>query len=131
MKDIFPQRLTKLIKSKNVKVADMSDNLGISKKSIYNFMKGAIYPSAETLSKIADYLGVSIDYLVGRVNVPTDIILMEEKDEIKKEIFFIREAYHKMDEAERRIIHNVIENIIKEKERKTTEERSGDGNEAD
>jgi transcriptional regulator with XRE-family HTH domain len=131
MKDVFPQRLTELMKSNNVKVADMSKHLNISKKSIYNFMKGVIYPSAETLSKIADYLGVSIDYLVGRVNAPTDIILMEEKDEIKKEILFIREAYHKMDDAERRIIHNVIENIIKEKERKTTEDRTGDENEAD
>ena len=131
MKDVFPQRLTELIKTNNVKVADMSKHLNISKKSIYNFMKGAIYPSTETLSKIADYFKVSIDYLVGRVNVPTDLILIKEKENIKEEILFIRQAYQKLNDAERRIIHNLIENIIKEKESETTENKTGNENETD
>lgn len=130
MKNVFPQRLTELIKSNNVRVADMSKYLNISKKSIYNFMKGVIYPSTETISKIADYLGVSTDYLLGRVDAPTEIILMEEKDPIKGEILFIRQAYQKMDDVERRIIHNLVESILKEKEKGPAKNQARDENEA-
>lgn len=38
-------------------------NLGLSKASAYKWRNGSI-PSGETLQKIADYFGVSVDYLL-------------------------------------------------------------------
>jgi len=120
MKDIFPGRFQELIRQNNVKVADMAKELGISKKSLYNFMKGIIFPSTDTISKIADYFGVSTDYLLGRVDEPTEIIFMQEEEPFKDEVLFIRRAYQKMDDMERRIIQNLVKSIIDEKEKNST-----------
>lgn len=116
-RNFFPERFHELVKLKNVKIADMAEELDISKKSLYNFMRGIIFPSIETIAKIADYLEVSTDYLLGRVDEPTEILLMEMETSMRDEIFFIRKSYQKMDEAERRIIHTLIKSIMDEKEK--------------
>lgn len=52
------------------------ERLGISRGSVTNWKKGKV-PQYSTLTKIADYFGVSVDYLMG--NAP------DEKIEPKKE----------------------------------------------
>jgi len=44
----------------------VAEELGISEISYQNYELGRREPSIETLTKLADYFGVSIDYLVGR-----------------------------------------------------------------
>lgn len=48
----------------NVKLDDMFAKLGISQNTLHN-MKTSI-PKSDTLALIADYLNVSVDYLLGR-----------------------------------------------------------------
>lgn len=48
----------------NVKLGDMFAELGISQNTLHN-MKTSI-PKSDTLALIADYLNVSVDYLLGR-----------------------------------------------------------------
>lgn len=48
----------------------MAALLEISRASLSHYEKGRREPDSETLTKIADVFGVSIDYLVGRTHDP-------------------------------------------------------------
>lgn len=57
-------------KSKSIAISKMLEDCGIRKSLIYDLEKRNWTPSAELLEKIADYLDVSIDYLIGRTDKP-------------------------------------------------------------
>ena len=68
--DEFAERLRKLLFSAH-KVQGLSDlqirqQLKISRSAISAYKKGIVIPNAKNLIKIADYFGVSTDYLLGR-----------------------------------------------------------------
>lgn len=46
----------------------MNANMG---KNLFDNMKRGTIPSVEKIHKIADYLNVSVDYLLGRTDNPT------------------------------------------------------------
>lgn len=45
--------------------------IGLAQGSIKNWRNGKSKPSLEAVSKIADYFGVSVDYLLGKTDDPT------------------------------------------------------------
>jgi len=66
--DIFDKIFT-LLSEKNITAAKMSKDIGISSGLISQWEKGLQKPSFNVVFKIADYLGVSIDYLLGRSEI--------------------------------------------------------------
>lgn len=54
-----------LAKEQNKTVGKMLDDCGLSKNALSS-MKSGYLPRTENLAKIADYLEVSVDYLLGR-----------------------------------------------------------------
>ena len=46
----------------------LADAIGVSQQSINKYENHNIEPDIQTLCKIADYFGVSVDYLVGRTD---------------------------------------------------------------
>jgi transcriptional regulator with XRE-family HTH domain len=48
----------------------MSKDLGFANSSFSHWQNGRSSISVDSLLKIADYLGVSVDYLLGRTNNP-------------------------------------------------------------
>lgn len=62
------QKIAQTIKekagSKNIKLGQMFSDLELSKNTLHNMQTSM--PTLETLSKIADYLGMSLDELTGR-----------------------------------------------------------------
>ena len=51
------------------KAKELSQYLGVTIQSVNQFKQGAAFPKLENLVKIAEYYGVSIDYLLGISNV--------------------------------------------------------------
>ena len=47
-----------------------SPEMGVKKYAIYSYEKGRASPEMKGLIGLADYFGVSIDYLVGRTDNP-------------------------------------------------------------
>lgn len=45
--------------------------MGVSIQTLFNWENGLFQPSIDNLIKLADYFGVSLDYLVGRKNKST------------------------------------------------------------
>lgn len=64
-------------KQKGVAVGSMLLDCGISKSLIYDMERRDRTPSADTFSQIADYLGCSVDYLLGRTDCP-DLITLDK-----------------------------------------------------
>jgi len=65
---IFWERFYSLCIKKETKPNPVAKELGISSGVLTKWKSGTI-PSGETLTKIADYFGVSVDYLLGNDNV--------------------------------------------------------------
>ncbi|MCI1960954.1 MAG: helix-turn-helix transcriptional regulator [Clostridiales bacterium] len=63
-------RLLKLMKENNITPYRLSKETGITQATLSRWKTGKTDPSIETLKKIADYFGVSLDYLLGDVSDP-------------------------------------------------------------
>lgn len=66
----FGVRLKQLRKAKKLTQKELGEIFGFSDSIITMYEKGAREPSAETLINLAEYFGVSMDYLVGRTDNP-------------------------------------------------------------
>lgn len=63
---MFKDRLNQTRKLKGISAQKMADYLSIGVRSYRNYESGDREPSLETLTKIADYLNISTDYLLCR-----------------------------------------------------------------
>lgn len=57
-------RLKELMEERNVKQLDISAALGVGRSSISQYANGQREPDINTLKKLADYFGVTVDYLI-------------------------------------------------------------------
>lgn len=74
------ERIKSLAKFKNIQLKTMLDAININKNALSSMYNGSM-PKADNLAKIADYLGCSTDYLLGRTDVPDNPNLkLENKD---------------------------------------------------
>ena len=60
------KRLKELRKEKNILQKDVAKELNIKNTTYSNWEVGVSEPDIQSLKKLADFFGVSIDYLVGR-----------------------------------------------------------------
>lgn len=49
---------------------ELKDYLGITIQAINQYKQGTAYPKTENLIKIADYFGISVDFLLGITDIP-------------------------------------------------------------
>ena len=64
--EIFAQRLRELRNSRRVYQKEMAEYLGITVRGYQCYEAGQNYPDVKGLIALADYFGVSTDYLLGR-----------------------------------------------------------------
>ena len=64
-KNVFSERLTQLREDRGLKRQEVADALEISRASLEYYEKGQRKPDIEVAARIANYYGVSTDYLVG------------------------------------------------------------------
>ena len=65
----FNERLKHIRKSKKITQRAAAEHLSISERAYQNYEYGNREPYIVTLIALADYFGVSIDYLVGRTDL--------------------------------------------------------------
>lgn len=69
-----PQQIAELIRMQTtlqkISIRQMLKEIGLGVNSLSHLDNGSM-PKADNLGKIADYLGVSVDYLLGRTDTPT------------------------------------------------------------
>jgi transcriptional regulator with XRE-family HTH domain len=63
-------RIKQIAKSKNIKTGNMLKECGLSKNALSTMQHRGSWILANRLATIADYLDVSVDYLLGRTDNP-------------------------------------------------------------
>lgn len=73
-----PQKIANLIRvqatTQRINVSQMLTEIGLGKSTLSNLENGSML-KADSLGKIADYLNVSVDYLLGRTDEPNSSML--------------------------------------------------------
>ena len=69
----FLDRLLKLINETKITKNKLLTDLSLSKNSFVDWSNRGTVPNGDVLSKIADYLNISVDYLLGRTDYPYTI----------------------------------------------------------
>lgn len=94
--DLF-NNIEVLRKKRGISVLRLEQDTGLSNGSIKKWKK--TYPSADRLQKVADYFGVSTDYLLGRTENPDinpdEEIPAEAREELKNFIAYLKSKYTK------------------------------------
>lgn len=67
---MFTERLKKLRKKEKLTQKDIARFLNISQPAYQQFESGKKKMNLETMEKLADYFNVSIDYLLGKTDIP-------------------------------------------------------------
>lgn len=75
---IIGERIRYLLDKKSMEQKDLAIKLNLSPQTISGYITGYRVPNPEVLSRIADILDTTTDYLLGRTNEPEDKILNKE-----------------------------------------------------
>lgn len=67
----FPSRLKRLRTERKMTQEQLGEKINVTKVSISGYENGNRTPDMETTQKIADFFGVSVDYLLGRTDDPS------------------------------------------------------------
>lgn len=87
------ERLKILRKKKGLLQKDIAEYLGISRTTYVKWENGLHEPAFNEIEKLADYFNVSVDYLLGRSDIPNaanpavankDTLSQKKKDIIEK-----------------------------------------------
>jgi transcriptional regulator with XRE-family HTH domain len=65
LSEVFGQRLKEQIDRAGLNQKELATRLGFTKSTITGYIQGRV-PKSDTLNRLADMFGVSVDYLLGR-----------------------------------------------------------------
>jgi transcriptional regulator with XRE-family HTH domain len=105
----FPSRLKQLRLQKGLSQKGLADILGLHTIHYGRYERGDSKPAAETLSKLADALGVSVDYLLEGDTENATFANLEDKELLK--MFAETE---KLDPDEKEVIKKVLHALLNE-----------------
>jgi len=84
---VFYDNFLSLCKSQNISPIEIRRALGISQSTMASWKSRGLTPKYETLSKISDYFGVSIDYLLGNTEQKEKASIPKDEREITLDDF--------------------------------------------
>lgn len=73
MTEQFPQRLRRLRMRERLAANNLAELCGLSGNMVYCYERGTSMPGANALIAMADFFGVSVDYLLCRTDNPNAI----------------------------------------------------------
>jgi transcriptional regulator with XRE-family HTH domain len=69
---MFKERLLELRKNNKMTQEELATNLNVSKQTVGSWERGRTEPSIEIIVTLAKLLNTTVDYLLGKTNIPTD-----------------------------------------------------------
>jgi len=104
----FAKRLATLRKEAGLTQKELADKLGVSRGTIGMYEIGQRDPDTETLQKLSDIFGVSVDYLLGKTDIrnPSDEITEAVEDD--PDLRIIERARQKMSPKDRERMMKIL-----------------------
>ena len=103
----FRENLKSEITYQDIRVKELAAKTGISKKTLDNYLNTREYmPSADVAVKIAQALGVSVEYLV----TGDELFLL--KSSLGPEIRDLIQKFKLLSEADRKLIITIIDTLL-------------------
>ncbi len=100
-------KLTMLRKQKNLSQGDLADKIGISRDAIGKYERGDIMPTADKAKKMADILGVSLDFLMSEAE-------KEDSTLFNKDVLYRMQELDKLPESDKDKINSIIDAFIRD-----------------
>ncbi len=111
VKDGFGQRLRELRRQKNITQIELAKRVGITHTHIGRYELGtAKKPSADTIQRIAEVLGVSSDYLLEGVSEKAVQARIEDKELLQQ-----FQEIEKMPDEEKTVVKKFLDAFIAKK----------------
>lgn len=107
----FAQRLRQIRRQKNLSQADLAELVDVHSTHITRYERGMSRPSADTLKRLADALGVSGDYLLNGLSAITTETPIEDT-----EVLIRFKEVEKMPDDDKAIILKLIDAFIAKKQ---------------
>ena len=104
-------RIKELRNEKGITQADLAKILKISDRAVGYYENGDREPDYTTLLKIAEYFDVSIDYLLGRVDVRKEATSAPND----KEFANFYESYKDLDDSDKEILKATLDAFVRAK----------------
>lgn len=97
MMKVLGYRLKLARQHKNMTQMEVAEKLGISNGTLSGYERNYRDPDTETLAKLAELYGVSVDWLTGRTDHPNSNVVRKksEEDQMQRKIDFYRELAKK------------------------------------
>lgn len=125
----FYDRYVILCNKKGVKPSRAAIEIGMTKTAVSNWKARNTTPTDSNLKKIADYFGVSTDYLLGRTDSPdiaSDKIKITVDNEVDSEIKALSNKLFLLDAEDRATVSVLIDTLLnKEKYIKKPDQNVG------
>lgn len=102
---MFARHLKQLRTEKNLLQKDLACILGVSTSAYGFYEQGKRQPDLDTLCKLADYFGVSIDYLLDRTTPPADVVISADEMQLLS-------RYRKMQTPQKDALQKIAESIV-------------------
>lgn len=112
VKTIFGRRLKQALIEKNVQQKTLADVLEISDKTMSSYVHGNANPTLLGLAKIAKYLNISADFLLGLSNELKSLDNVD--DPVGEDILMIRRSYTSMPEHQREAVLRLVQSITED-----------------
>ena len=82
---ILYDRIFSVAKEKGIQQKDFAEYLGVKPSVISGWKSGRLRPSVEYISKLADYFGVSTDYLLGKTDDRNyqELVIPQDLDNVR------------------------------------------------
>ena len=100
--------LKKLRENASISQKALADAIGVSQQSVNKYENHNIEPDIETLIRIADFFGTSVDYLIGHSSVQRrieEVHMFELSDRESK----VMEQYRKLTSKQKACVDVVME----------------------
>lgn len=103
----FGERLTQVRKRKNFSQAEIGKKIGINGDAYGRYERNDVRPTIEMATQLADTLVVSIDYLVGKIDIEVDKSIVEKL-----------RLLDQLDEEEKNALIKIINSMLTKKRMK-------------
>jgi len=107
----FKDRLKFLRLNKKMTQEELGKKFNVIKQTISSWENGNSRPDIDLASDLADFFNVTIDYLLGRVPLPSPTQLEPAPSQFSDDELALIEKYRKMKDDEKDTMHKVANHI--------------------